>query len=87
MEPCTPCEQIRFSHIDTGVEKQCRGKKQTRSVAVLWYPKNVFFHIKGGDGFGLGDFVGFYFSCHFCEDFGEGVVWFVLDEDEVSFCP
>ena len=36
IEPCTACEQIRLSHIETGAEKRCKHKKQLFPFADLW---------------------------------------------------
>jgi hypothetical protein len=40
------CGEKCVSHIETDAEKQCSGKIQLFSQAVLWHPKNCPAHIK-----------------------------------------
>ena len=37
IEPCTPCEQIRLSHIETDAENYCKIKIEPDSQADLWH--------------------------------------------------
>jgi hypothetical protein len=46
IDPCTPCDKNRLSHIETGAEKRCSNKTASPSQTDMWNTVNRKAHIK-----------------------------------------
>jgi hypothetical protein len=46
MEPCTPCDKNRLSHIETETEKRCSNKTELPPQTDMWNTVNRKTHIK-----------------------------------------